>query len=383
MRKDIKRIITEEVDNKANQLIRLSTQIHNDPEQAWEEHRASMLTGDILLENGFAVERGICGLATAFKARYGNGKPAIAFIAEYDALPEIGHGCGHNIIAAAAVGAGIASRKIVDLCGGSVLVMGCPAEEKLGGKVIMMKNGAFNGIDAALMVHPIAGGRNWAGFRSTASISIEVDFWGRESHAAANPWDGMSALEGLILAFNNINSARLHFKERGRINGIIVDGGRSPNTIPEHGAGVFILRASDDEYLEDLKRIAIRCFEGAAKASETRVEYRWGMQCAVMQNSPILAELWKKNMRSLGLEVEESVENSASTDMGNVSRVIPSMHSFVSISSKSIAFHSCEFTEAAGSEEAQKATLNGAKALAMTASDIFDDPKILLKLEEM
>lgn len=379
---EIRRIIHQNVDNQRPGLEKLGIQIHENPELGWEEENASRWVSHYLEKGGFRIERGICELPTAFRASYGRGKPVVAFLAEYDALPEIGHGCGHNIIAGAAAGAGLAARSIADQVGGTIIVMGCPAEELLGGKVIMVERRAFDGIDVALMVHPVAGGDNWAGFNSTASVSLEVEFWGKESHAAADPWDGINALEALMLAFNNINAFRQHIRERGRINGIITDGGKAPNLIPEHSAAAFIIRAHTDPYLEELRGRVVNCFEGATRATGARLDYRNGLKCAAMQSNLTLLELWRKNLEILGLKVGKIVDNSASTDMGNVSITLPSIHAFLSISPDPIPFHTREFAAAAASVLGKRAVLNGAKALAMTAADVITQSEILSHIKQ-
>ncbi|GAH88159.1 unnamed protein product, partial [marine sediment metagenome] len=234
------------------------------PELGFQESRASAWLTQYLEENGFSVERGICELPTAFRASYGEGKPAIAILAEYDALPKMGHACGHNIIAASAVGAGIASKKAIDKFGGNILVIGTPAEELYGGKAIMAERGAFDHVDIAMIVHP--GAHDAAAIQSLACQSVEVEFFGKAVHAASRPEKGINALEAMLQSFSAINSLRQHIKDKARIHGIITDGGEAANIVPAHSAGLFIVRAEDDSYLDELKQRVINCFAGAAAA---------------------------------------------------------------------------------------------------------------------
>ena len=373
--------IQREVEAHHQELIDLSLRIHSNPEVAWGEQKAASWLGNYLEKNGFKVERGICDLPTAFIGSYGQGEPVIAMIAEYDALPDIGHGCGHNIVGTSAVGAGIAAKLAVDCSGGTILVVGSPAEEVLGGKVIMVEKGTFEGVDMAMTVHPI-GQRNWSGSQSLACIFLEIEFWGKSSHAAVDPWSGISALEALILAFNNINALRFHLKDRSRISGIITDGGKAANIVPEHAAGTFMIRATEDAYLDELCKKALSCFKGAALSTGARLEYRWGRKCSAMRSNTILAKLWHNNMESLGHEVSEIEDIGGSLDMGNVSLVVPSIYPHIAISTKPVLLHTTEFAAAAASDSGHQALIDGAKALAMTAADVIAQPETLSRIKE-
>jgi amidohydrolase len=374
--------VQRQVDARKEELTGLSTKIHQNPETGWKEEKAAVLLADYLETNGFSVERGIYDLKTAFKATLGAGRPEIAFLTEYDALPTVGHGCGHNIIAAAAMGAAVAAKAVAGETGARISVFGCPAEELLGGKVILVEKGAFKEVDAALQVHPLGIKENWAGFQSTACLFLDVEFFGKETHAAANPWDGASALEAMIQSFNHVNALRLHVKDRGRISGIITRGGEAVNVIPGHAAGTFQMRSPDDGYLDQLKEKVLKCFEAAALATGCRLEYRWGLRCNAMINNQTLLGPWRKNMSAIGREVGEIVENSGSTDTGNVSVTVPTLHAFVSISAGNLPLHSDEFCRAAGSEGGIRAAMDGAKAMAMTAVDLITQPEILKRAKE-
>jgi amidohydrolase len=379
---EMKGHVQRQIEARKEELVSLCTRIHENPEPGWKETRSAAWLADYLEGNGFSVERGICDLHTAFRASYGEGRPVISFLAEYDALPAVGHGCGHNIIAAAAVGAAIAAKEAAAHTGAGIWVFGCPAEELLGGKVIMVERGAFKEVDAALQVHPLGSGDNWAGFQSTACLFLDVDFFGKESHAAANPWDGASALEAIIQSFNHVNALRLHVKDRGRISGIITKGGEAVNVIPAHASATFQVRSPEDHYLDELKEKVLKCFQAAALATGCRLEYRWGLRCNAMLNNQTLLGPWRENMKAIGRQVGEIIENSGSTDTGNVSVTVPTLHGFVSISEESLPLHSEEFCRAARSEGGFRAAIDGAKAMAMTAIDLITKPEILKRAKE-
>jgi amidohydrolase len=380
---DLKFQVVGEVDARHQQLSELSLKIHSNPELAFQEVKAATWLTQYLEENGFSIERGICELPTAFRGSYGQGKPAIAIMAEYDALPELGHACGHNLIAACAVGAGVASKIAVDQFGGSVLVIGTPAEEQYGGKVIMAGRGAFDNVDVAMMVHP--GVNDVAITRALACLALEVEFFGKAAHSASRPEAGINALEAMINSFVAINSLRQHIDDKARIHGIITDGGEAANIVPAHSAGSFLVRAEDDNYLDELKQKVLNCFIGAATASGARLEYRWGeTRYAPLRTNLTLAQLFTQNMQSLGRKVEALASGKAfgSTDMGNVSQLVPSIHPFVAIAPVEVVAHSPQFASAAASETGIQGMLDAAKAIAMTVVDLVANPEIVIKVEE-
>jgi len=269
---DLKKRAVEEIDAHRDQLIELSLRIHANPETAFQEAKAAGWLSDYLEAEGFAVERGICRLDTAFRASYGDGRPRVAFLAEYDALAGIGHGCGHNIIAAASVGAAVAVKSIIPETGGTVAVIGTPAEEAAGGKVFMASRGAFDDLDVAMLVHP--GNRDAAVTYALACLELSVQYFGRAAHAAARPEAGINALDALVIAYNSVSALRQHIRESARIHGIITDGGQAVNVVPERSAASFLLRAEDDDYLEELKEKVLACFRAGAEATGARLEYR-------------------------------------------------------------------------------------------------------------
>ena len=380
---ELKTKVKDIVESQRRQLIQLSLNIHANPELGFQEEKASTWLINYLKDNSFHVEEEIAGLPTAFRATYGQGNPRIAILAEYDALPKVGHGCGHNIIAASAVGAGIASKPVIDSFGGSVVVLGTPGEEVFGGKIDIVKADVFQGIDVAMIVHPNT--RNMVMTQALTCISLDVEFFGKPAHAAAQPHKGVNALEALILAFNSINSLRQHMKGEARIHGIITDGGEAPNIVPAHSAAKFLIRAPDNAYLEELKEKTLNCFIGASLATGARLKYDWGNKTyAPMKSSMTLAQLFSNNFELLGRNVEafDPYFGFGSTDMGNVSQVVPSIHPTVAIASPEVLMHTPEFASAAVSEAGHKGLLDAAKAMAMTVADIFGQPEMLDKIRQ-
>ena len=379
----LKASVAGEIDARYQQLAELSQKIHANPELAFQEVKAAAWLTEYLAGNGFSVEPGICELPTAFRGSYGRGKPAIAVLAEYDALPEAGHACGHNLIATSAIAAGVASRLAVDTFGGSILVIGTPGEELYGGKAIMVEKGAFDGVDMAMMVHP--GVVNTTVIQALACQTLEVEFFGKAAHAAACPEAGINALEAMIQSFVAINSLRQHIKDRARIHGIITDGGEVANIVPAHSAGNFIVRAEDDNYLDELKERVINCFAGAAAASGARLEYKWGgVRYAAMRNNMTMARLFRQNMQSLGRRMRTIGHRGyfGSTDMGNVSHVVPGIHPLVAIAPPRVLIHSPQFALAAASEAGIRGLLDGAKAMAMTVVDLLANPEIAARVKD-
>ena len=354
--------------------IALSREIHANPELGFKETRASSLLCDYLEGQGFMVTRGIAGLKTAFRADYGDGPQAIGLMAEYDALPEIGHACGHNLIAAGSSVAAVAAKTAVDAAGGRVSVFGTPGEEGGGGKAIMAEAGAFSDLDAAMMVHP--GVRDIACPSVLAARSVKVEYFGKAAHASADPEQGINALEAMLLAFNAVNSLRQHIPESARIHGIITDGGQAPNIVPAYSAASFMVRALDNDYLEELAGRVIHCFEAGARATGARLEYQWiERYYAALVSNRTLAGLFADNMATLGRVYHENAagEKFGSTDMGNVSLLVPSIHPLVAIASPGVAIHSTEFCQAATSEAAVTGMMDAAAALALTVTDLLAD----------
>ena len=369
---DLKSRAIAAIDAHAGALIELSLRIHAHPELAFEEVQASAWLREFLGGQGFDVTAGTGGLPTAFRAVAGRGSPVVAILAEYDALPGIGHGCGHNLIATAAAGAGIGVRAVIGETGGTVQVIGTPAEEVYGGKAAMIREGAFDGIDAAIMTHP---GTHDAVYASAlACAELKVEYHGREAHAAAQPERGINALEAMIIAFNAVNSLRQHMLGTARVHGVITDGGEAPNIVPGHSAASFLVRAADDAYLEELKQRVTGCFEAGAQATGATLQLTWNQnQYLSMDTNTVIAAAHRSNLLALGREMpeRETPRPMGSTDMGNVSKIVPGIHPTIAIAPPDVNSHSPEFARYAASPSGQQAALDGAKALAMTAIDIL------------
>jgi amidohydrolase len=379
---ELKASVTREIDACYQELGELSRKLHDNPEISFEEHQAAAWLTEYLEENRFSVERGICELPTAFRGRYGTGEPVIAFLAEYDALPKLGHACGHNLIATSAVAAGVASQRIVDELDGSIMVIGTPGEELYGGKAIMAERGAFDNVDMAMIVHPGVGNR--VIINTLACQSLYVEFQGRAAHAAAQPEAGINALEAMIQSYNAINSLRQHVREKARIHGIITDGGEAPNIVPAHTAASFIVRADDDAYLDELKEKVISCFVGAAEATGAKLEYRWGEHYATMFSNLTLAHLFESNMKALGRSPylgDDTIMN-FSTDVGNVSQLLPTIQPLVAIAPDDVLIHTPEFAQAAASEAGLRGLIDAAKAMAMTVVDLLSSPETVARAQE-
>jgi amidohydrolase len=375
-------MVVRDIDSGYPELHDLSRKLHDHPETAMEEHRASAWLSEFLERQRFTVERGICKLPTAFRGKYGKGRPVIAFLAEYDALPKLGHACGHNLIATASAAAGMACREAVERLGGSILVFGTPAEELNGGKAIMAERGAFTDVDAAMLTHP-GGGGNRVAMSTLACATLNVEFFGRAAHAAERPEEGINALEAMILSFNAINSLRALMGAGALVNGIITDGGEAANIIPAHTTATFIVRAASDSGLEELQPKVINCFTGAAYATGARLEYRWGESYAAMVSNMALARLFKKNMQSVGRNVTlgDNSVMSFSTDVGNVSRLVPTIQPMVSVAPEAVLIHTPEFARVAATEDALRIILDAAKAMAMTAIDLLASPETMEEVQ--
>jgi amidohydrolase len=379
----LKDAISKDIDSRAAPLGALSQKLHDNPETAMKEVKAVGWLTQYLKDNGFKVETGICGMPTAFKAVYGKGKPAIGFLAEFDALPKIGHACGHNLIAVTSLAAGIASKLAADEYNATIVVYGTPGEEGDAGKAQMEQKGAFRDIDVAMITHP--GGGNQVVEGALACQTINVEFFGKAAHAAANPDQGISALEAMILSFNAIDALRQHIKPTARVHGIITDGGEAANIVPAHTAGSFIVRAVDDDYLDVIKEKVLNCFKGAAMATGATLKYEWaGVRYSAMRNNMIMAKMFRKNFQGLGHKIPlgDISGSKGSSDVGNVSALAPAIQPYVGIAAEKILIHSTEFEKVTGTGEALKVMLDAGKAMAMTAADLLAEPDTLRSVRE-
>ena len=377
MSQDVERLktrVVDEVEAQRDALVDLSRRIHDNPETGFQEEKASAWLCEYLEAQGFRIEHPFCDLATAFRATCGEERPRVAFLAEYDALTGLGHACGHNLIAAGSTGAAVAVSSVLAETGGSVAAIGTPAEEVYGGKAIMAERAAFDGLDAAMLVHP--GSRNVALTGALACATLTVEYFGKEAHAASRPEAGVNALDALVIAYNAIAALRQHIRDNARIHGIITDGGQMPNVVPNHSEAVFLVRAEDEAYLEDLKRRVVACFEAGATATGARLECRWdAVEYAPLRANKAMADAFRRNLAAIGRPTREPSTPRAlgSTDVGNVSALLPTIHPSIRIAPREVYIHTADFARLAGSEEGDNALIDAAKAMAMTAVDILVD----------
>ena len=371
---DAKEAARTTVERRESDLLSLSRRIHAHPEVKWEEEQACAWTAEVLEGTGFEIEMGACGLPTAFVARSGAGPLHVAICAEYDALPGIGHACGHNIIAASAVGAGLALAPLADDLGLTVTVMGTPAEEGGGGKVLMLERGAFDGVHAALMVHPAP--VECLEPVVSAVAQLEVHYAGRESHAAAAPEMGVNAADALVVAQAAIGLLRQHLRPTDQVHGYVTHGGDAVNVVPAHTAGLWMVRAQTIDALAEVRAKVERCFEAGALAT--------GTSCAIedasppythMDHDPALVSIYRANAEALGRSFPSEATMTFSTDMGNVSLAVPSIHPCIRIETGGAMNHQPEFAAACIGRSADRAVIDGAVALAWTAIDAATGPQ--------
>jgi len=370
--------ILSAVDAAADELIALARRIHAHPEIAFQEVQSSQWLCETLERHGFAVERGVADLPTAFRAEVGGSGagPAVAFLAEYDALPEIGHACGHNLICTAPLGAGIGLAAVAGQLSGKVVVLGTPAEEGGGGKVLMLQRGAFGGIDAAMMFPPAS--YTLSTRPSLASRRLKVKFLGRAAHAAAAPEEGVNALDALVQMFVNIGLLRQQLREDIRIHGIITYGGAAPNIIPDRAEATFSVRAADGETAAQTLERVLNCGRAAATATGATVEFETKKGYEAMKPNRRLAAAFEQHLETLAWSLDQAPERPkmGSTDMGDVSQVMPAIHPYLTIG-KDIAGHTVEFREAALTEQGFQAMLTASKAMALTGLDVLTKPAFL------
>ncbi|MBU4190319.1 MAG: M20 family metallopeptidase [Candidatus Thermoplasmatota archaeon] len=370
------------IDKVRKELIGLSNKIHDNPETMFQEYKACRWLTSMLESHNFRIEKNVAGLETAFKAVYLSEKksPRIAFLAEYDALPGVGHGCGHNLISTMSAGAAVGLSKIKNLHG-SIIVLGTPAEEGGGGKITMIEKGIFNQIDAAMMVHPST--KNIVGRGALAVKELKIKFKGKSAHASAEPEKGINALDAVIQTFNNIDALRQHLTEDVRIHGIITKGGVKPNIVPDYSEALFYVRALDDKYLLKVLEKVKNCAKSAGIATGASVSFELGSGYKSKKLNPTLYSVFKKNFeRFVSLDKPPEHGGLGSSDIGDLSWVVPAIHPYISISDRDIPLHSVEFARAAKSDKANKAIIIGAKSLAYTAIDLFTNPELMGKVKE-
>lgn len=376
--------IAQEVDRRSDLLIDASHQLHANPELAFEEHFAHDLLSDLIEADGIAVERHAYGLDTAFAARAGTDGPTVAVLCEYDALPGVGHACGHNIIGTAGLGAGLAAAALAEELGGTVVILGTPAEEGGGGKVLMADQGAFDGVDAAMMVHPAGG--DLIAMNVIAIQQVFVEYEGVAAHAAAYPHRGRNALDAAVLGYMNVAALRQHIRPNERVHGVFLKSGDKPNIVPKEASAHWYVRSGSLRTLEALKARVLDCLQAGADAAGCTMTHRWEEPAyADMADNPTLVELYRANAAATGRTLLDPADVPGvvgSTDMGNVSHLVPSIHPMIAVSPPHVSIHSPEFTAYAGSESGDLAVLDGAKALAMTVVDLWMTPDKLTVAKE-
>lgn len=366
------------------EIIRLAEEIFDHPEVGQQEFFASRLLTQTLAKYGFKVLYPLPKLPTGFQAilKCSEPGPRVALLAEYDALPGLGHACGHNLIGAAVVGAGLALAAVREDLRGEVLIFGTPAEESNGGKVVLVEEGAFQEVDAALIFHP--GDANIIEVSSLALEAIEFVFEGRAAHASSSPEEGINALEALIQFFNSINSLRPYLKGEAHINGIITEGGITPNIIPERAVGRFYIRAENRKAVREVVQRVENCARGVALATGCNVTWHnYEFSYDAMVTNKALAGAFKENLRILGVtEFGPPRRSRGSLDMGNVSRVVPAIHPYLALGSGKLIPHTREFARAARGEAGRNLVVLAAKALAWTAADVLLDGELLTRIKE-
>ena len=362
------------------ELVEISHRIHAHPEIKWEEQRACAWLGEALDRYGFAVESGICDVPTAFQARAGSGPLHVVVCAEYDALPGIGHACGHNIIAATAVGTGVALAEVADDLGLTVRVMGTPAEEGGGGKILLLKGGAFDGAHLAMMTHPAP--IDIAEWPIIAAQQFCVRYTGKEAHASAYPELGRNAADALTVAGVAIGLLRQHIYAGDRVHGIVTHGGEAPNIVPAHTEAEYIVRGATVADFEIMRERVMRCFEAGALATGTTLDVLARHEpYAEMHHDAAIAAAYRRNAEALGRTFPPFDPRAAgSTDMGNVSLTVPSIHPAIGIGSLPAVNHQPEFTAHCVTPAADKALGDGAVAMAWAAVDCANDDAVRTRL---
>jgi amidohydrolase len=384
-----KETIYAKAESIADKLFEINDWMYHNPEIGHQEFKSSEKLANLLKEHGFEVTKPYAGMETAFRAEYDTGKegPTIAILAEYDALPGIGHGCGHNVIGTGTVGGAIALKEAMEDLPGKLVMMGCPAEEgavdNAGGKVLLVQAGAFEDIDAAIMFHPTTK-EHRLGSTSNARYAMEIVYKGKTAHAAGAPHEGINALDAAIQTFNGWNALRQHVKEDVRIHGVITEGGQAPNIVPDRAVIRMYVRSKDINYLYEVVEKVKNCAKAGALAAGAEVEMRKTANTYKnIVNNSVLSELFVKNMEALGEEVLPSAGHGAgSTDMSDVTQEIPGMHPYISVSKEKLNGHSTDLADATVSKTGHKAILLGAKSMAGIAYDLFTKPEYLKAAKE-
>lgn len=366
------------------ELNELSLEIYNNPELGYEEFQACKLHTEILKKYGFNVENNFSGVETGFKAEYKSSKPGltVAYMAEYDALPGIGHGCGHNLLGTVSTGAGIALKEIIDEIGGTVVVFGTPAEETSGAKVTYVENHEFDNIDIAMMAHP--GNEYVKSGTSLALEPVQFEFFGKTAHAAASPEKGINALDAAIQTFNSINALREHMRSDSRVHGVILDGGKAANIVPDYSMSQFYVRSTSKTYNLELLEKVKNCARGAALATGcelkiSKYEFNYDNMVTNQELSNVFNE---KIYEVAGIKMSEHLGGSGSIDAGQVSQVCPTIHPYFDITNdKNIASHTREMASCTLTDYAKEQMKNTIAALVLTAAEVMQNKELYEKIK--
>ena len=380
--------ILNKLENKFSEIFgdlkELNEYIYKNPELGRKEFKACEAHKNLLKKYGFEVEENYIGIPTAYLAKYSSGKKGIkiGYLAEYDALPEIGHGCGHNILGTTSIGAGILLKEYIDEFGGEVLIFGTPAEETFGAKVDMAEAGCFDNIDVAMISHPTGKNHEKSG-TSQAMEALQFTFRGKTAHAAGDPYNGINALDGVIQFFNSINALRQQTKTSARIHGIISNGGEAANIIPDLAVANFYVREATTKDMLKLSERVKNCAKGAALATGTSLEienYEYTFKHLVTNEK--LSSIYTKNLELQGIKDIPISDPTGSSDCGDVSHHCPTIHTYFPISKCELTGHSLEFAKATITEEAYKGMKEAIFALVMTGKDILSDPNLLKEIKD-
>ena len=380
--------ILNKLENKFSEIFgdlkELNEYIYKNPELGRKEFKACEAHKNLLKKYGFEVEENYIGIPTAYLAKYSSGKKGIkiGYLAEYDALPEIGHGCGHNILGTTSIGAGILLKEYIDEFGGEVLIFGTPAEETFGAKVDMAEAGCFDDIDVAMISHPTGKNHEKSG-TSQAMEALQFTFKGKTAHAAGDPYNGINALDGVIQFFNSINALRQQTKDSARIHGIISNGGEAANIIPDLAVANFYVREATTKEMLKLSERVKNCAKGAALATGTSLEienYEYTFKHLVTNEK--LSSIYTKNLELQGIKDIPMSDPTGSSDCGDVSHHCPTIHTYFPISKCELTGHSIEFAKATITEEAYKGMKEAIFALVMTGKDILADPNLLKEIKD-
>lgn len=368
----------------AGELLEISAYMYKNPELGDREFESSKRLAHLLKEHGFSIEWGIAGRQTAFRAEFSSSKPgpAVCFLAEYDALPGIGHGCGHNLIGTMSTGAGIVLSKVLAETGGRVVVLGTPAEETNGAKVPMSEQGVFDDIDVAMMVHP--SGESHMSGDSLAMDALQFTYYGKAAHAAAAPEKGINALDSVLLLFNGINALREHLPQDVRIHGIIKEGGKVANIVPDLASAQFYLRAATRAQLDGVVKKVKDIAEAAALMTGAKVEIsNYELSYDNMVTNETLSEVFAKNLSDVSQKpIHPPKLSYGSMDMGNVSQVVPAIHPYIGLNDPGLVAHTKEFAEKTVSKAGRQTLVEGVLALAFTGYDCLSDPELLKAIKE-